>query len=271
MSSTEWMIASQVIRSCSPARISSVSEFSFGSSIQALGEGLDDRAVEARVGRLVDHRALVGALEVDRVDRAGGGDRRDQLVVPTAGGIELEAQARVAVESPGDRLDRRLLLGQAQRDDERHRLRLAVQHLGQRAAGLVQGEVEGRRLVGPAAVVARGLALGRRGPQVEPIEQPGEAVDRMAARQRQVRPGVLERELIEALIRHVLTQPRASGPAQPDDRGQPGEVARYVALQALERVGLELERQVGEELVGAHAGHPNRRTGRRHTARAPLP
>ncbi len=42
-SSTVWMIASQVMRSCSAARIASVSEVSLGSSIHASGKASTTR------------------------------------------------------------------------------------------------------------------------------------------------------------------------------------------------------------------------------------
>ena len=75
MSAIEWMFASHVMRSRWGSSSSSISGVSFGSSIQASGNALDDARVERGVGGLVDERALVEALEVDRVDRAG----RDEL------------------------------------------------------------------------------------------------------------------------------------------------------------------------------------------------
>ena len=47
-----------------------------------LGKRERDARVEGRVRRLVDRRALVGALEVERVDRAGLDELVDQSVVP---------------------------------------------------------------------------------------------------------------------------------------------------------------------------------------------
>ena len=63
-----------------------------------VGEGLDQLRVEHRVGDDVDRGAFVEALEVERVDRAGLDQRRDQLVVPVVEGVELEAQGRVDLE-----------------------------------------------------------------------------------------------------------------------------------------------------------------------------
>jgi len=45
-------------------------------------EEVDDALVEDRIGRLVDDRAPVEALEVDGVDRAGLGERGEELLVP---------------------------------------------------------------------------------------------------------------------------------------------------------------------------------------------
>ena len=72
MSAIEWIGASQVIRSWSSASTAAVSGVTTsGSSSQASGNASTTRLVEHRVGRLVDDRAAVERLEVDRVDRAG--------------------------------------------------------------------------------------------------------------------------------------------------------------------------------------------------------
>ena len=68
-----------------------------------VGEGLDDAAVEDGVGGLVDDRADVEALEVDRVDRAGGHEPGDELGRPLGGRVELEAQRRVALQALASR------------------------------------------------------------------------------------------------------------------------------------------------------------------------
>ncbi len=87
MSATEWIGASQVMRSRWESRTGSVSAVSLGSSIQASREGLNDAPVELRVGRVVDDRAFVLALQVDRIDRVQRDERGDQLDRPrTASG-----------------------------------------------------------------------------------------------------------------------------------------------------------------------------------------
>ena len=91
MSSIEWIGASQVIRSrWRPGSPSISGVTTSGSSIQASGNAVDHAAVQHRVGRLVDDRSLVEALEVDAVDRAGGDERRDQLVVQELVGSSLK-------------------------------------------------------------------------------------------------------------------------------------------------------------------------------------
>ena len=71
MSATEWIGASQVTRSASGSRIGLVSSVTSGSSSQASGKAWRSAPVELRIGLDVDRRALVVALQVERVDRAG--------------------------------------------------------------------------------------------------------------------------------------------------------------------------------------------------------
>ncbi len=141
MSAIEWIGASQVMRSRWSASSSSVSGVSFGSSIQASGKAVDDALVEHRVGRLVDDRARVEALEVDRVDRARRHQLGDQLLVPRARRVELEAQPRVELQAARHRGERRRL-AQSQRDDEAHRL--AARARAPRAASCRPGAARDR-------------------------------------------------------------------------------------------------------------------------------
>ena len=82
MSSTEWIEASQVTRSWCGSRTAS----RLGREGRVLEprapEPVDDAAVERRIRRGVDDRAVVLALEVDRVDGAGRGELGDQLLRP---------------------------------------------------------------------------------------------------------------------------------------------------------------------------------------------
>ena len=65
-----------------------------------VGEALGHHPVQLGVGLHVDRRAAVEALEVGRVDAAGGGQLVDQLLGPLVGGIELQAGGRVLLEHP---------------------------------------------------------------------------------------------------------------------------------------------------------------------------
>src|SRR5947199_311810 len=96
------------------------------------------------VGGVVDDRADVEALEVDRVDRPGGDEPGDQLVGPRRRRVELEAERRVRVEAGSDRVERRRL-AEAERDDEGDRPGLAAECLVEGEPGLAEGEVEGGR------------------------------------------------------------------------------------------------------------------------------
>ena len=106
MSAIEWIGASQVTRSRDRLEQRPGLLVDVGVLEPGLGEGLDQLRVELGVGLDVDRRAFVEALEVERVDRAGLGQRRDQLVVPVVGRVELEAQRRVDGEAGPQRLDR---------------------------------------------------------------------------------------------------------------------------------------------------------------------
>ena len=112
-------------------------------------ERLGDAAVERRVGVDVDGRALVGALEVDRGDRAGGRQPVDQVLVPVRGAVELELQPRVGLEPPADRVEARRA-ADPQRGDEVDRRLLAPERLRQRLAALPQARGRARRSRSPS-------------------------------------------------------------------------------------------------------------------------
>ena len=60
---------------------------------QCIREALDEEPVQPRVGRLVDHRAFVLALEVEDVDAAELDQLGDELLRPAAPRVELERAA----------------------------------------------------------------------------------------------------------------------------------------------------------------------------------
>ena len=215
-----------------------------------LREGDRDAAVEQRVGVLVDRRAFVRALEVDRVDGLGRDELRDELFVPAARRVELEADPRVAGAQALHGL-RRCGLAEAKRDDVAHGGRRAPERLRERRACLSEREVERRALVRPAAVVGEGGHRRAGGEEVEPVEELGEALERVAAGERELAPR-LERRLVARVVRHVLSHALVPLPTEVDHGRAPGELARDRPLEAFQLVGIELERQVGEPVVRRH-------------------
>ena len=189
---------------------------SFGILDPGLGEGLDDAAVERRVGGVVDDRALVLALEVDRVDGAERDEARDQLLVPGRRRVELEAQPRRDLQAPLHRLERRRL-AQAQRGDEAQRLALAPERRVQRRPRLAQREVERGGLERPGAVEAKLRAGGRLREEVERAQVLGERRERPLARQRRARAGALQRLVVLGGVGDVLAEALLARAAQPDD------------------------------------------------------
>ena len=133
MSATEWIGASQVIRSRCGSRTGSVSLVQRGILQPRIREGQRDARVEGRVRRLVDRRPLVGALEVERVDRACLDELVDQSIVPRPGRVELHAQVGIEIEPGAERRDRRRV-AEPHRRDEAKGLGLALERLGQRLA-----------------------------------------------------------------------------------------------------------------------------------------
>ena len=112
------------------------------------------------------------------------------------------------------------------RADEVQRLRIALDHLPEREPVLAQGEVERRRLVGPAPVVARRLALRRRArEQVELAEQLAGLTQRRRAREVVYRPRVAVGDVVEDVVDDVLADPLLAFAAQVDDRRGPRELA----------------------------------------------
>ena len=123
-----------------------------------------DARVEGRIRRLVDRRSLVGALEVERVDRAGLDELVDQSVVPRPCRVELHAQVGIEVEPGAERRDRRRV-AEPHRRDEAEGLGLALERLGERLARLAKGEVERRALESPAAIRAELVERRAGGPE----------------------------------------------------------------------------------------------------------
>src|SRR5581483_9839753 len=100
-----------------------------------------DEPVEGRVGRVVDDRAAVVALQVDRVDAAELAQLGDQLRGPERRRVELEAEAGVELE-PGAQLRRAGRVTEAAGGDEPDRPRLPAHRAAERRPRLPQREVE---------------------------------------------------------------------------------------------------------------------------------
>ena len=62
--------------------------------------------------------------------------------------------------------------------------------------------------------------------------------------------------MIAGRVRHVLADALLAGPTQMDRRGDPGELRRDRELEALELVGLDLERQIRDSVVERHRREP---------------
>jgi hypothetical protein len=125
-----------------------------------------------------------------------------------------------------------------------------------RHAALAQRQVERRRLVGPATVVAGGVPhRGRPGEQVELAEQLAQPAERAGAREVEDGSGVAVGDVVEDVVHDVLPQPLLPVSAQVDDRRGPGELA-VIAVAVLELVGLDPDRKVGDAVVRAHRGKP---------------
>ena len=117
-------------------------------------------------------------------------------------------------------------LAEAQRDDERHRPRLAVKRGVQRPAGLAQGEVQGRRVKRPAAIQARDLAaLGGHREQVEGVDALAELAQRIVAGEVEHRAGLLQGDVVGGVVDDVLADARLAVSLQVHDRRQALETA----------------------------------------------
>ena len=124
MSAMLWIGASQVMRRVLVGEnLGGLGRAEIGVFEPCVREGFHDPLVEHRVGSLVDDRALVHALEVDRVDGTGLDQVLDELRRPGTGRVQLETERRVKHQALGDRLQR-WRLTEPHRRDVPHRSRL---------------------------------------------------------------------------------------------------------------------------------------------------
>src|SRR5205085_2807932 len=178
--------------------------------------------------------AVVGALQVDGVDRARGGELLDEVVAPVARRIELEARRRVARQQLPEHDDRL----EALRDDEVHRAGLSAHGIGERALGLAQREVERGALEPPPAVVVERVALER---LREAVERVLSGDGKIALRRVELR-----------VVGDVFADAFLTSPAQPDHRRHAREATRHVLLETVELVALYTKRKRGKGLVQTH-------------------
>jgi len=147
------------------------------------------------------------------------------------------------------------------RVDERERARFPPEDVRQRPAGLPQRQIERRALERPAPKRPQPLVHRRRRVQVERRQVGGERVDRPLPGDRQRRGGFLEGELILLDRGGVLANALLAGAGQLDVSRAPDAVRSHRGAQRRNRVGLDLERQIGDERVGLADGdgacHPD--------------
>jgi hypothetical protein len=132
-------------------------------------------------------------------------------------------------------------------------VRLAPQHLVERAPGLAQREVERRALHAPAAVVAEDLEVGSAGrEQVDFVEMARERVERPGAGELQDRPEILLGALRLRVVDDVLALALVAGAVQVEDRRAALERLAEAPAEALQLIALDLQGKVRDALVGAH-------------------
>jgi hypothetical protein len=231
------------------------------------------RVLEQRVREQL-HRALVHgeqrallagvepvmALEVDDLDGARGGDLRHQLGRPRVREVDLEAQVRMDLQPPGDRVERRRV-AEPQRVDEAQRRRLAAQHLVQRLAHLREREVERGRLERPVAPAPRGLPLGRHRELIHRGEVVAEGLQGPRAHEPEVGSQHMQRVLVALVQRDVLAMALGAAADQPHERRDPLEPVGERRRLPLERHGLDLQRELPQPLP--RVSHRGNDTGRR--------
>ena len=219
---------------------------------QRVRERGDHALVHGEQLRQLGHVEPVLALEVDDLDGLRRGDLGDQLRRPGRDGVELEAQAGVAVEPDAQRRERRRI-AQAERVDEADRAGLAAEDLVQRLARLVERQVERGGLERPVAPAARDVPLRRHRPLVELVQALAQRAEGPLAGQRQHGAGGVQRGRLVLVGRHVLAQPLVALAAQVDHVGLALEVVRLPHRQPLDLVGLDAQRERAQLVPHGHA------------------
>ena len=174
-----------------------------------------------------------GAHVVPRVTFSGFGpphqwirrasDELLSVVAPVEDHAYLEIDALVAIVAPENTREGS--------DIEPHRMQLQSEGLAERKSRLPEREVERRRLERPAPVL--GLSC---------LEQ-RERLQRVPPRQRQLTPARLELLLLGRVVVDLLAATFLAAAPQHDDRAAQGEIAGDLALERLQLVAVDLERQ----------------------------
>ena len=217
-----------------------------------LGEGGGAALVQPRVRHDVDWRPPVEALEVEDVDAVERLQLVDEGVGPVVLGIDLEPQGGIDCAALAQGLDGRRV-AEPRRGDEPHRQGVALQDRVQGLAGLAQREVEGGALEGPLAVVGVLPAGLRVREQVELVQVGGQRAQGVPAGQRELGAEGVEGVVVGRVVGHVLAHPLRAPSAQANDRRDAGEPPE-LRFPAVERVVLDRDREIGDEIVGGHDG-----------------
>ena len=182
-----------------------------------------------------------------------------ELLGPVVGGVELEAQLRVAREHVRHAVGGLGPLVAEVLEPRRHheRDRLAARGRPPRAAACRPGAAPGRAprtrapsggspaTSGRARAASPGRGRSRRGAAENEASVHDPATRQLGALG-------LEGHLVEAVVDHVLPHALLAAAAQQHARGQARELLAELQLAPVERDLLDLERQVGQQLPGAH-------------------
>ncbi len=130
---------------------------------------------------------------------------------------------------------------------------LSPDDFAQRGSGLSKCEVERGALERPAAVVDVDEPLGQRVEQRLCREVLGERVNRPVAGERERRSALLLAVVLGSVVRHVLADAFLACSVEVDDRRLAQELRPRLQLQALERVAVDLQREIADGVVQAHS------------------
>ena len=143
--------------------------------------------------------------------------------------------------------------GSPERVDEAQRLRLAAQDLVQRPPGLLQREVERRRLERPPAPAPRHVPARLDRPQLQLGDPVAQRLQRPLAGERELRRGLVQRVGLVLERRNVLADALRAVAAKLDLGRHAPEVVGEGGGEPLELVRLDQQRQRAE--LGP--GHPS--------------